>query len=548
MSAANAPRSIPSFIINKFRPINVEDDLSITDDKGSDKSTAPIQAYAASSTAPSNLEDDERQLLQTTINSFPDAFEELPNSGENATSITEFYLSEITTHISKIDSPEIVIAVHGFNTNFKGAIKWYQKIHQYIAKDKEIKNKNIIFIGYRWPSEKLLEHIKESLANTFEALPKLPKILFLGSLGFASFLLVILWLTYNKIILLIFGLPIIIFSLILSLIFLRLFVYFRDTYRASYFGTPDLVELIRQLDKAIYKDGSITKPVKLSFLGHSLGCSVIINAIRILSDTFEPSSIGNLSINNSDKNPSHEIGRVFELDRIVFVAPDIPLESVIPRRSNFLRSAIRRVKEAHVFTNEGDLALRLASTAANYFSFPARTRFSGYRLGNLTVKHFKDKNDSTGTKAQYGIINESIAANGQFSYNTYPYKNLEIRSSNHEHRNLLEVPFAPWIAINADDITNRFNYYDCTDYKDSATDKIGVVSKAVCQPSISLSGYLYLLFSKIDTHGGYFQGKFTQDMIYRLAFIGYAGLCVSLSPNTLDDECKKKQIQVVLSP
>jgi hypothetical protein len=62
------------------------------------------------------------------------------------------------------------------------------------------------------------------------------------------------------------------------------------------------------------------------------------------------------------------------------------------------------VKEVHVFTNEGDLALRLASTAANYFSFPARSRLSGYRLGNLTLKHFRNARDRRGSRPSHGVV------------------------------------------------------------------------------------------------------------------------------------------------
>lgn len=66
------------------------------------------------------------------------------------------------------------------------------------------------------------------------------------------------------------------------------------------------------------------------------------------------------------------------------------------------------VGEVHVFTNEADLALRLASTAANFISFPARTGFSGYRLGNLTVSHFLNSEDHVGEVPLYGILGQLI--------------------------------------------------------------------------------------------------------------------------------------------
>ncbi|MCA1990517.1 MAG: hypothetical protein LDL41_00495 [Coleofasciculus sp. S288] len=117
-------------------------------------------------------------------------------------------------------------------------------------------------------------------------------------------------------------------SIILALILLRLSTYFRDNYRATNYGVPDLVELIRQLDLAVVqmrqsKGRPTNEPrIKLSFIGHSMGCFVVTNTIRILSDVFDPPSI--------NKTPTAEIGNVFCLERLILVAPDIPVETVIP--------------------------------------------------------------------------------------------------------------------------------------------------------------------------------------------------------------------------
>ncbi|AFZ24709.1 Alpha/beta hydrolase of unknown function (DUF900) [Cylindrospermum stagnale PCC 7417] len=554
-------REIPLIIIDKFRPLNVDDEVE-------------IPGYIAISTATNNAEDDERESLLTNLNlsvDSPDTRDDERESlltnlnlsvdspdtrAENFAFQTENYLQEIAQRLSKvnINDPEIVIAVHGFNNNYNSVRAWYKDIHRYINADPTINRRDVIFIGYRWPSENFIDHLILSIVHAFEALPILPRNIFFAGLLISLLLLTILIIFYKKILIFAFGLTTIITSLILTLIILRLVVYFRDCYRAAYFGTPDLVELVRQLDRVIFQRNPNNK-VKLSFLGHSLGCSVITNAIRILSDAFDPLSIGNLNPYRTEKRPTNKIGRIFQLERLILVAPDIPVESVIPRRSNFLRSAIRRVKEAHVFTNEGDLALRLASTAANYFSFPAKTRFSGYRLGNLTVKHFNNSEDKSGNFPQYGIIN---------SFNSLPFKHLEIRSSNTEHRNLEETPFYPWVANNLNDVTNRLSYYDCTDYFDfSDLDLINVnvqrsiVSLAVSKPSLNLLDYGKLLFAYVrntfnskvgvDTHGGYFHGEFGKKLIYRLAFVGFRQLCTSLRPQTLHQVCQEKKIQVVLS-
>ena len=137
--------------------------------------------------------------------------------------------------------------------------------------------------------------------------------------------------------------------------------------------------------------------MKLSFLRHSLGCFVLTNVIRILSYVFDVQSI--------NKTPDSNIANVFCLGRMVLVAPDIPVETILPGRANFLRSCLLRCSEDYIFSNEADLAFRFTSTAANYFSFPAKTRISGYRLGNVTVRHFNDKDDRVGEVPKYGVIN-----------------------------------------------------------------------------------------------------------------------------------------------
>ncbi|MBD1806074.1 alpha/beta hydrolase [Microcoleus sp. FACHB-SPT15] len=402
-------------------------------------------------------------------------------------------------------------------------------------------------------------------------------------------------------------------AIVLALIALRLATYLRDNYRATNYGVLDLVELLRQLDQAVFEtklfDLIETKnltedllneigetkeawqaadrakrmalwkkasqkaeieqeiinqipKIKLNFIGHSMGCMVVTNTIRILSDVFDPNSI--------QKNPSSEIGRVFSLGRLILVAPDIPTESIMPRRGNFLRSSLRRCEEAYVFSNEGDLALRLASTAANYFSFPARTRFSGYRLGNLTAKRFENKDDRRVRKLEeqdYGIVN---LKDGEL---TKPYLELEIRVSNQEHRSLTEL--RPPNTVEKDKsnlvedlpVADLFTYFDCTDYTDftlqEGSQSEGIVSYALRKPVLNYWDYFRLInayFFKrgsenINVHGGYFYGKFSHQAICELAFLGFTGFLNNLKPGVslneqlseLSTQARKKHIQVVLS-
>lgn len=648
----NSKKNIPLFIINQFRPIDIEDENE-------------IPGYFAISTSNPNIEDTEfevpdpnlvrsnsdnnprnrtesensdldptekilkeiaqklknndslefrreeiyRSLLYSlgyesadrVMTEIDRAFEApvLPSESEieevisrlvsNADRDKSQKLSQMISSILNCGCPsELIITVHGFNNNFNGVQNWYKSIHEYINEDPTIKNNNLVFIGYRWASEFFLDNPLKSLKNAHSALPILLRTIFWGGSTISLLSLVYLILSQKTFWLAALIGSGILFALILTLIILRLVVYFRDSYRAANFGVLDLVELIRQLDRFVFEreleKRNITTEewqkksrqersrieadiqenleknngkIKLTFLGHSMGCFAITNTIRILSDVFDSRSIGTINSFNTDKQPPKDIGRVFQLERLILVAPDIPVETVIPRRANFLRSALRRVEEAYTFTNEGDLALRLASTAANYFSFPSRTRFSGYRLGNLTVKHFANKKDKSGWNPDYGIVN--------LNRSDFPYNYLEIRSSNREHRNLTEEPFAPWIAENPKKVTNRFSYFDCTDYRENNK---SYVSQARKKNALNFCDYICLIFAYmlgtfsntkgVDTHGGYFRGKFSQNLIYRLAFVGVRGLFksfISLAAsgeihpiNTLDRECAQKGIQVILSP
>ena len=439
------------------------------------------------------------------------------------------------------------------------------------------------------------------------------------------------------------------FAILLALILLRLSTYFRDNYRATNFGVPDLVELLRQVDQAVFnallvrhlEEGEVKavlqathtpieewqqadldkrldiwenfpvgeekeklfnhlssriskklNGVKLSFIGHSMGCFVVTNTLRILSDVFDHRAI--------DGIPTKEIGRVYRLERLVLVAPDIPVETIMPRRANFLRSALLRCEESYVFCNEGDLALRLASTAANYFSFPAKTRSSGYRLGNVTAKRFDDKDDFNNRRIgdkEYGIVN---LQDGDVDY---PFNQLEIRASNQEHLLLQKlrdrddliqekIPGARREAIVAD----LFTYFDCTDYRDQESENPsvelppvphaqsgrGIVTYALRKAALNLVDYITLSLAyfvkfprEINTHGGYFRGEFSQQVMYRIAFTGFSEFLTwfqakgaeeekdaegkpTSTPYTVEERqaflnqfseyCRSRGIQVILAP
>jgi hypothetical protein len=544
-----------------------------------------INGFVVTSTAPINVEDFTENIKPKTTSKNPEiekAFKALteysgwPGNSSSDDSSQDAQIKYIAKILANADNPEVVIKIHGYSSNEDGVIPRYygvvEDIKKYLNDPKTDETKTFVFVGYRWPSE------SPNFKNAFKALPILPK----GILGFSIFFVIgfvtlILLSSINKILLiLMLVLSSITLAMIITLILLRFSAYFRDSYRATNYAVSDLVELIRKLDKeiiAINKDKNKKKnyekteepndKIELNFIAHSMGCYVTTNTIRILSDVFDP-----IAIDPNQKNTSF-IGNVFSLNRLILVAPDIPVEAIIPRRANFLKASLSRCKESYLFSNEGDVVLRIASTAANYFSFPASSLFSGYRLGNITVNH---QNIPTidGKKAiPYGIVNLSKLNNNKDA-SGYPINYLDLRSSsknkkeeNIDVENLLRKSKISEEQINKikeqkDTVTNTFTYFDCTDYKDEKD--VTPVSLATQKPALDFVGYIrlvidHLILHKIDTHGGYFDGNFTKELIHKLAFLGFDGLLDFPSSNErnealskLDENCKEKQIQVVLSP
>lgn len=593
--------------------------------QGVDCSKFKIPAFFVRSTAPTNVDDESEGLTPDT---------EQPTIDDI---VKILYKNSRTS-----DDLGLVIAIHGYNT---GTAKpsdldsqreyWYKPLSNYVNQDAFINQKSScsVFLGYRWPSESLKQ--KSIRKDAFEALPVLLKtLLFTGILValIATVLLLfqhILWLVIFTLI------GTFAATIVLTLYLLRISVYFRDTSRATSYGVPDLVEVIRQIDQgliscrmfenfneagvfprianlpevqaidsqvlqenlkkifdfalrydfllmrddldlqnpklqrlyeALRQDIDPTIPdetlqkiiqelldiksleyrkserywerrrIKLSFIGHSMGGHVTTQVIRILSDVFDPRSIGKLGNMQPEKTPSSRVGRAFELGRLVLVSPDITSTAITSGRSNSLRSALRRFEEAYLFSNEGDLALRVASTAANYFSFPSRTRKTGYRLGNLTVTPknrttVKSDEEKTDQKGIYGIVN--LAELPDPHSRVSPYLELNDLSSSRTRRLNEEEKDSELIA-------DLFTYFDCTEYRDRVGDRDAYVLILDNQRSpLKLFAYLRLFVAyateKRDVHGGYFHGEFAKLLMYRLAFVGFAGLLDSvlmLKPET----------------
>ncbi len=570
----------------------------------------PFPAYFVASTAPINIED---------------------NNAEDIPDPTSL-INEISQHLNKYkDKAEILIVVHGYNTSKADTEDWYRSIYKHLTEHyNKSRSEGLLLIGYRWPSEKVLPKSSEGgscqnksqsstkviLGKLQAAMQALPVILGIGSrwgiigliggmiASVASIIAIALQASKASLFLIIFStltiLSLITVSAIFTLLALRLVVYFRDTYRASNFGVSDLVELIRQIDNTVVKaspnqdrakkEEDKNNRIKLSFVGHSMGGFVVTNTVRILSDVFDSSSVGSLDITKAEKKPSHFIGNVFSLERLILVSPDIPAETIISQRANFLQSSLRRFKEAYLFSNEGDMALRLASPIANYFVYPSNRQVGGYRLGNVMVRNFTEK-DSNGTlvkkpalqkgspmpSGSYGMIvrlpdeNEPLInlQNGQNvllsdqKHLTYPLDYVYIQEQLPLSKRQKEIA----LASNQKPIGEFFTFFDCTDYTEKYLDKgrqksAGLVSHALRKQALSFKDFVSLTIDyfsgKIDTHGGYFsngetdpkkglkpEATFTKLAIYGLACIGFERFLIELQEERIFSEYTTSYEQIL---
>lgn len=546
--------AIPLFALYEFKSRNAE--------------IEPIPGFFVVSTAQENVEDEEQSNLleAASMHEKQNLLDGLEFLGDPTRAIQ--HIADILYLKTKEgeEDAELVIVIHGYNTGLSSVKNWYQNIWQYA--NKNISSQNTVFLGYRWSSE---QFVTEKILSALKSLPVLLASLFYG--GILGILLSLFMASQISLITftLCFGISGFLATLILALILLRIFVYFRDSYRASNFGVSDLVELLRQLNKALFEKGLKEHKINLSFIAHSMGGFVTTNMVRTLSDVFDPASVGEL--NSSNKAPNKELGDVFCLNRLVLVAPDISTNTIISGRANFLKSSLRRFEEAYLFSNEGDLALRIASTAANYFSFPTNERKQGHRLGNVTVKPFDKQKELL-----CGVINQSVLKN-DVPQPLIDY--LEINTL----RESIPIKKLQKSSSDRDGIANFFTYFDCTNYRDRKIvdlqqDKF--TKKETQILSYRLHGfprYLSILNTfvyarlildwgvrkKIDVHGGYFEGEFLRSTIYKLAFMGLQGLLTCFKPeekyvpNSTPSQyeplfqdyskiCEQKQIQVVFSP
>jgi pimeloyl-ACP methyl ester carboxylesterase len=509
------------------------------------KADLTIPIYFIESTAPNYVDD------ITPIPDMPKPFDKyLKNIGWQQA------LKDIAETLATGTDPNLVVMVHGYNASRRDVLKMYTGAAMALARDPVISRRGgLVCIGYRWPSENI------SGRGTWDALPALPSWLlyffcFLTLLPFlypigrvASQLLLLAGWTFA--------------GLLFGIVLLRTSAYFSDTYRATNFGVPELVEIIHSIDSEIGKirqNRVDTNDIQLSFVGHSMGGFVVTNTIRVLTDGFKSDQSQNGTFGAAaNREAASNVGRVFQLKRFVLASPDIPAEMLVTSRSNFLAAALARFDEAYLFSNEGDEVLRLISTVANYFVSPTNSKHFLFRLGNLEI-----------LSSNFGLI--PIGPGGLLSMLRIGALTLQEMHEVLATATALRGQNSPTVDLATQPVLlpAHFTYFDCTDYTDEWTDysdssdpiksERPLLSFAKCYKRKNEMArarwyshlhllIVYLTRRRPNVHGGYFEGVLSQQLIYRLACLGYSDTIKSYgTEERLGEICKEKKIRVLISP
>jgi Putative serine esterase (DUF676) len=496
-------------------------------------------------------------------------------SSQKIKNIVDSLIEKVTGDLNKV---HIILQIHGYNTSEEEFYATCQKTATTIKKIHDRSNDTLLFIGYRWPSEKM--SVNGLLATTSRSI--LPLWLqYCGIIGIIR-LTIDLWnfisgnvaqvfdvhyyinflktynisdwdirLLFTIIALLIFRFTSILSIAIMTLIIMRASGYFQDSYRAINHGVPDLVQFFRVFDYWIRQNSKFTKVdsnngnrIKLSFVAHSMGGFVTTNLIRILSDVFDNKNDANTLSVVDEENQSYEsisphIGSFFTLNRMVLVSPDIPLNTILLERANFLGSSLIRFQESYLFSNQADMVLLLFSTVANYLSFSSRTPQMGYRLGNIGIHHhinqkwwrpivtrlklfitifrydYKSTIDySKYREKRFDLINIQQPASTACPFSVLEYLIIGVQHTKLFSRGRENIQKQPFLA-------QKFTYFDCTDY---LRRKAKIIKTKRGLEALDLFDYLILIFQHSFTHGGYFDNEKcpeTHEAIYSIICQGF---------------------------
>jgi len=132
-------------------------------------------------------------------------------------------------------------------------------------------------------------------------------------------------------------------------------------------------------------------------------------------------------------------------------SPDIPAETLLSSRGNFLASALSRFEEAYLFSNERRGPAPDFERFANYFVFPDQSRNHGFRLGNVESCRAisDDRREGDDFLRVLRIGNMTL----QELYDALEDAKAE--------RQVNAGPVPEQAAL-----PKMFTYYDCTDYVD----------------------------------------------------------------------------------
>ena len=434
-------------------------------------------------------------------------------------------------------SSGVVIAVHGFNIPKCVAERLFLKLASSVREA----GKDALFIGYRWPSETVFSNVRSGL----QAAPPT----MVGAAIVLATVLAVIHLAFDNYLVdvALFAIAMALVGVFVSLWLLRSFVYFRDLDRATNHGIPDLVHLVRELDRVIQKPGGSdsARRIPLSFVAHSMGALIVVSAVRLLDEVLAP----------LDAEP----GRVspnFCLGQLVLVSPDIPVELIMPRRPNWLETSLAEFRELHLFSNDGDIVLKMISTVANYVMTPVRFWANGYRLGNMAVVRPPDG------VPPFGVVNAAITGQGTAAFLGSLRLGWFTLLQRIDPIPLRDVWF-DWFArrarqdpmtagaVQIDDksvlLPVRISYFDCTDSIDGSPRPTR--GKQKLELSLLDNWQLALDAARnnpaVDVHSAYFYGPVTVGLIGKLAAVG---LRRSVTVSELSTQCAAVHIRVLLAP
>ncbi|MGL5511530.1 MAG: alpha/beta hydrolase, partial [Microcoleaceae cyanobacterium] len=356
--------------------------------------------------------------------------------------------------------------------------------------------------------------LKFALLPLFSFFNKLPGLDFFINDQWLSHLSIITWM----------GTFITVFFLWLVIICgFRVLVYLRDRDRVINYGAPDLAEFFWRLDRAIdvqrqrnagvaimpwmvstsniNETNDLTnssnknslnesssdqtqnviseQPVSsypkipVNFLGNSLGCLLIVNILRILSDKYGK--------DERIEREKGDIGDYLILDKLILSSPDLPLEFLRESRNNYVRSAILRCQQIYLLSSDRDIVLRYVSNLGNWFTEP-NLAMSGMRLGNVYLKSVNSKNHN---------FKQYIPS---------------IR--------ILFTSLPATTPTSAYDLFEKFNYLDCSEMP--GLNGVPWPLKKFNSWLIDLLNTVLFIANKIDVHGAYFWVKTPSFQIIKI--------------------------------